>query len=106
MEVSMTEKEFYSTLSQKLRELVDKTGLKQKDIAAKMQVNNSFVGNILNEREKASVYRLNQMLASIDKPTLLEWLDSLIDEKKTLKLTLKSPASPPTPWPASLATNP
>jgi transcriptional regulator with XRE-family HTH domain len=82
MEVSMTEKEFYSTLSQKLRELVDKTGLKQKDIAAKMQVNNSFVGNILNEREKASVYRLNQMLASIDKPTLLEWLDSLIDEKK------------------------
>lgn len=96
----MTEKEFYSELSQKLSNLVDKTGLKRKELAEKMEVNNSFIGGILNDRERASAYRINQILENTGKPTLIEWLELLVDEKKTAKLTLKSQDSPLTLLPA------
>lgn len=90
------ELEFQSVLAQKLKILLAKTGKKQRELADKMGISYAFVGNILNEREKASAYRLNQMLVNMDKPSLLDWIDSLIadePEKKTPKLRLTLPES-------------
>lgn len=82
----MEEKEFQIMLSKKIKALILKSGKKQKELAEEMGVKNTFISGILNEREKTSVYRMNQMLESMGKPSLLDWLDSLIrnePEKKT-----------------------
>lgn len=92
----MEEKEFQAVLAQKLRALIAKTGTKKKELAESIGVNNSFIGGILNEREKASTYRLDQMLVHMGKPSILDLIDRMIQdepEKKTLKLTLKSQPS-------------
>ena len=81
------ELEFQAVLVQKLKTLLTKTGKKQKELAEKMGVTNSFVAGILNEREKASAYRLNQMLVNMEKPSLLDWIDSLIADEPEKKNT-------------------
>lgn len=93
----MTEQEFYTQLGEKLKSLRKKTDLNQTELAKKIGVNQSFIGLIESQGEKASAFRLNQILEHLNYPSILDILDNLITEKKTVKLTLKSPDFPLTP---------
>lgn len=96
----MTEQDFYKQLGERIKVLRKKTDLNQVELAEKLGVNKSFIGMIESQGEKASAFRLNQLLEYMNYPSLLEIIDNLIAEKKTVKLTLRSAASPMTPFPA------
>ena len=58
----MTEKEFYQLIGQRLRELREKKGLKQKEIAEASGVNASFLSKVENAGKKISAYQINRIL--------------------------------------------
>lgn len=63
----MTEKEYYIWLGNKLRELREKSGLKQKEVAEKSGISSQFLSRIENNGKKVSFYQVTQILQAIGK---------------------------------------
>lgn len=78
MNTMYEENEFYNALSDKLIAIRKKRKIKQKDMAELIGVSQPFLGNIEKQREKASAYRLNQILIKAGYPSLLEMIDNLL----------------------------
>lgn len=88
----MTEKEFYDWLGRRLRELRERVGLKQKELAEKIDLSAQFVSNVENRGQKISAYQLNRILEAmgLSQADLIE-----SSEKKnlpSLSMAISSPA--------------
>ena len=81
----MTEKEYYVWLGNKLRELREKAGFKQKEIAEKVGISSQYLSRVENNGQRVSVFQLNQILEAIGK-TLSDVLEDADAEKKKLTL--------------------
>lgn len=83
----MDEKEYYIWVGSKLRELREKEGLKQKDVAAKAKMSAQFLSNVENYGKKVSIFQLDLILQAIGK-TMADLFENADAEKKKLTLTL------------------
>jgi transcriptional regulator with XRE-family HTH domain len=91
----MTELEYYKSLGETIRQLRESKGVKQSELAEKMGIKSAILSEFENKGTKVSAYRIHQMMEILSGESF--------PQKKTLKLTLKSPDSPPTPLPISPA---
>ena len=83
----MDEKEYYIWIGSKLRELREREGLKQKDVAAKAKMSAQFLSNVENYGKKVSIFQLDLILQAIGK-TMFDLFENADEEKKKLTLTL------------------
>ena len=81
----MTEKEFYQLIGQRIRELREKKGLKQKEIAEASGMNASFLSKVENAGKKISAFQINRILEAMGYSQGDLFEDA---EKKKLTLTL------------------
>ena len=58
----MTEKEFYIWTGKRIKELREKAGLKQKDVAEKVEIPPQFLSDVENRGKKMSAYQINRIL--------------------------------------------
>jgi transcriptional regulator with XRE-family HTH domain len=58
----MTENEYYAWLGKRLRELREKAGLKQKELAEKVELSAQFISNVENRGQKISAYQLTRII--------------------------------------------
>ena len=63
--MTMTENEFYIWLGKRIRELREKAGLKQKELAEKVELTAQFLSNVENRGQKISAYQLNRILEAM-----------------------------------------
>ena len=83
----MDEKEYYIWIGSKLRELREREGLKQKDVAAKAKMSAQFLSNVENYGKKVSIFQLDLILQAIGK-TMSDLFENADEEKKSLRLRL------------------
>jgi transcriptional regulator with XRE-family HTH domain len=74
----MTEKEFYKWLGNRIKELRERTGLKQKEVAEKVNLPAQFLSNVENSGKRLSTYQLNRILEVMG----YSQADLIEDEKK------------------------
>ena len=73
----MTEKEFYIWLGTKIRDLREKSGLKQKEVAEKVGISAQYLSRI-EYGQKVSVYQMDQILHALGK-TLADIMDFTVE---------------------------
>jgi len=73
----MTEKEFYKWLGNRIKELRERTGLKQKEVAEKVKLPAQFLSNVENGK-RLSTYQLDRILEVMG----YSQADLVEDEKK------------------------
>jgi transcriptional regulator with XRE-family HTH domain len=58
----MTEKDFYKWVGKRLKELREKSGIKQKNLAEETGIDATFISRVENNGKKISAYQLNKLL--------------------------------------------
>jgi transcriptional regulator with XRE-family HTH domain len=84
----MTEQEYYKNLGENIRQLRESKSVRQSELAEKMGIKSAILSEFENKGTKISAFRINQIMEIL--------VGESFPQKKTVKLTLKSPASTPT----------
>jgi transcriptional regulator with XRE-family HTH domain len=82
----MNEKEFYIDAGKKIKELREKAGLTQDDIAVKTGIDRTLISKFENTGKKISAFRLKQIIEAIGISA-----SELFGEKKTHDLSIVLP---------------
>lgn len=86
----MKEKEFYTWLGKRIKELREKAGLKQKDVAKEIGISPQFLSDIENRGKKISVYQLNKALEFMGL-TQADLTEDAAEKKNSLLLSTAMP---------------
>jgi len=82
----MTEKEFYISAGKKVKELREKAGFTQDEIATKTGIDRTLLSKFENTGKKISAFRLKQIFEAMGIS-----ISELFDEKKTLDFNFSLP---------------